>query len=220
MGFSPERSKYLHIGVDLNIFNPEVEVGDLKERLGIKGKPMILSTRGLFDQYYNITGLLKTFSFVLEKEPEARLVMKYYSAPEKEKLVRLAKKLDIYDKIIWKGKVAYQELPGYYRAAEVYVSLSFTDSGPVSMLEAMACGCVPVVSKQKNIMEWVEDGVNGYLVDPNDHRSAAGAILKVLKDRSQRELFGKRNIEVIRNRADREKCFQEIEALSLRLVGK
>jgi glycosyltransferase involved in cell wall biosynthesis len=220
MGFPADRSRFLHIGVDLREFNPRIGAGNIKSELGIAGHPLILSTRGLYDKYYNISGLLKTFALVLKENLSARLVLKYYSAPEKSKFVELAKKLGIYDKIIWKGEVDYRDLPAYYRAADAYVSLSFTDSGPVSMLEAMACGLTPIVSKQKNIGEWVKDGFNGYLVDPDDHRSAAAAILSVLSDKTQRELFGKRNVDIIRQRADRENCFKKIEEISYRLVKK
>jgi L-malate glycosyltransferase len=217
-GFPAARSKFLHIGIDLRQFNLHVDPGDLKARLGIAGHPMVLSTRGLFDKYYNITGLLKTFALVLAEVPEARLVLKYYSAPEKEKFVQLAHKLAIYDKIVWVGKAAYSDLPKYYRAADTYVSLSFTDSGPVSMLEAMACGSVPVVSNLKNIGEWVKEGVNGHLVAPNDHRAAAQAIIGLLRDKAGREAMGRNNVALIAARADQEKCFAEIEKVSYQLV--
>lgn len=219
-GFPAARSKFMHIGIDLSMFNPEVDPGDLKTRLGIAGHPMILSTRGLFDKYYNISGLLKTFALVLEEIPETRLVLKYYSAPEKNKLIKLAQNLDIYDKIIWVGRTEYSDLPKFYRAADIYISLSFTDSGPVSMLEAMACGSVPVMSNLSNIAEWVKDGENGYLVEPNDNKAAAAAIIKLINDRGSRVKMGLKNVDIIREFADQEKCFGEIEKVSLNLVAK
>lgn len=219
-GFPADRSKFMHIGIDLRQFNPLVDPDDLKERLGVAGHPVILSTRGLFDKYYNITGLLYTFALVLSKVPEARLVLKYYSAPEKDKFIKLAQKLAIYDKIVLVGKADYSDLPKYYRVADTYVSLSFTDSGPVSMLEAMACGCVPVVSNLKNISEWVKEGVNGYLVDPNDHQAAALTIVNLLRDKVRREQMGRANISLIKERADQEKCFAEIERVSYQLVER
>ena len=219
LGADPKRSRFLHIGIDLKVFNPMVDPADTKKRLGIDGHPMILSTRGLFDRYYNISGLIRAFSLVLKELPEARLVLKYYSAPEKDKFVRLARELGVYDKIVWAGKIDYNSMVKFYRSADVYVSLSFTDSGPVSMLEAMACGCVPVVSDLKNIREWVRNGENGYLVDPGDADSAAQAIVNILSNRGLREQFGQRNAAVIREQADQEKCLGEIEKISYRLVG-
>jgi glycosyltransferase involved in cell wall biosynthesis len=218
LGMSEERSRFVHFGVDLGKFNPDFEPVDIKKKLRISGCPMILSTRGLFDKYYNVSGLLKAFALVLKELPEARLVLKYYSAPEINKFIKLAQRLNIYDNIVWVGREDYSSMPHYYRAADVYVSLSFTDSGPVSLLEAMACGCVPVVSKLKSIEEWVNHGQNGYMVEPNDIEAAAGAILEVLNDAQKRKSFGKRNYEIVRQRADQEKCYADIEKLSYELV--
>lgn len=218
MGFPAVRSRSIHIGIDIQKFNSHVDPGPLKESLGIAGKKMILSTRGLFDKYYNISGLLKTFRIVSNKMPDARLVLKYYSAPEKDKFIKLARELGIYDKIVWVGKVDHSELPKYYRAADVYVSLAFTDSGPVSMLEAMSCGCVPVVTNLKNIAEWISNGKNGYLVKPDDHGSAARAIIEIISDPKKKAVYGARNESIIRERADQEKCFWEIEEITYRLI--
>lgn len=218
LGYPAAKSKVLHIGVDLEIFRPG-GAENLKQKLGLAGHPMVLSTRGLFDKYYNISGLLRAFALVVEARPDARLVLKYYSAPEKDKFVKLAKELGIYDKIMWVGRGEYQDMPAYYRAADVYVSLSFTDSGPVSLLEAIACGCVPITSNLKNLGRWVRDGWNGYLVEPRDHRSAAGHILRVIGDRELKAALAARGLELVREQADQEKCFRELERVSLALVS-
>ncbi|KAF0135198.1 MAG: glycosyl transferase group 1 [Candidatus Saganbacteria bacterium] len=219
LGMSPEKSKFMHIGIDLKTFNPHIDPGNLKKRLGIDGHPMVLSTRGLYDAHYNITTLIKAFSVVVKKIPEARLVMKYHSALEKNKFVKLAQDLGIYDKIVWVEKVDYQDMAKFYRAADVYVSLSYTDSGAVSMLEAMACGCVPVVSNLKNMREWIKDGENGFIGDSNDVYTAANSIIKIIESDEKKKTFGLKNIEIIRTQADQEKSFKALEDKSYELVG-
>lgn len=219
LGMAPNKSKFMHIGIDLRTFNPHVDPGDLKDRLGIAGHPMVLSTRGLYDAYYNITGLIKAFSVVVKRRPETRLVMKYYSALEKEKFVRLAQNLGIYDKIVWVEKVDYKDMAKFYRAADVYVSLSYTDSGAVSMLEAMACGCVPVVSDLKNMKEWIEDGKNGFISDPDNAFAAANSIIKIIESGETKKVFGERNVDIIKARADQERLFIALEEKSYELAG-
>jgi L-malate glycosyltransferase len=220
LGMPPERSKFMHIGIDLKTFNPTIDPGDLKERLGIKGHPMVLSTRSLYDKFYNISGLLRAFALVSRRLPEARLVLKYYSAPEKPKFVQLAHELGIYDKIVWVEKVAYEDMAKFYRAADVYVSLSYTDSGAVSMLEAMACGGVPVVSDLLTMTEWIEHGQNGFMGGPDDVAAAADSIVKVITSTEIKDRFGRRNYEIIRERADQEKSFRDLEDKAYELVEK
>ncbi|MFA6169606.1 MAG: glycosyltransferase family 4 protein [Candidatus Margulisiibacteriota bacterium] len=218
LGAPAERTAYQHFGVDLALFNPKVDPGPLLDRLGLRGRPVILSTRGLYDQYYNISGLLKAFALVVSAVPTARLILKYYSAPEINKFEDLAKTLGIYDKIIWVGKSEYESMGQYYRCAEVYVSLSYTDSGSLSMLEAMACGTTPVVSDLPNIREWIKPGWNGYLLKPDDVQGAAAAIIKVISDRAERTLYGERNVKLIEERADQNKCYRNLEKIAYGLV--
>ena len=220
MGMAAEKSAFVHLGVDLQRFNSNIDATDFKKRLGIDGCPVVLSTRCLYDRFYNISGLLRSFALVLQKMPNARLIMKYYSGHEKGKLMQLAKELNISEKTIWVGVGDYADMPLYYNAADAFVSLSFTDSGSVSLLEAMACGCAPIVSRMKNTGEWIKDGYNGRLVEPNDQPGAAQAILDVLSDQDQRALYGKRNIEIIINRADQEKNFRKIEEYACQLVSQ
>jgi glycosyltransferase involved in cell wall biosynthesis len=52
----------------------------------------------------------------------------------------------------------------YHRAA-VFASVPESDGTSVSLLEAMAAGCVPVLSDLPANREWVTDGRNGFLVD-------------------------------------------------------
>lgn len=220
LGMSADRTRCLHFGIDLKKFNLTVNASRLREELGLDGHPIILSTRGLYDRYYNISGLLKVFAVVVDKMPQVRLVLKYYSAPEKEKFIALAHQYKIYDRIIWGGQVSYDEMPKYYRMADVYISLSFTDSGPVSLLEAMACGCVPIVSKLKNIAEWVTDKETGFMVDPHDTLTIARIIMDILSNSQKKSAMGEKAFRVIASRADQEKLYGEIERMTYQLVDQ
>jgi glycosyltransferase involved in cell wall biosynthesis len=53
----------------------------------------------------------------------------------------------------------------WYRRARWYLSLPTSDSGSVSVLEAMAHGCVPVLSDLPANRELVRDGINGVIAD-------------------------------------------------------
>jgi glycosyltransferase involved in cell wall biosynthesis len=68
------------------------------------------------------------------------------------------------------------DLPGFLRAADVYVSASSSDGTSSSLLEAMASGLYPVVSDITANRPWVEHGKNGLLFAVGDAASLAEAL--------------------------------------------
>ncbi|MGO4126577.1 glycosyltransferase family 4 protein [Inquilinus sp. YAF38] len=56
---------------------------------------------------------------------------------------------------------------------------------PVTLVEAMAAGCVPVASRLQGVTDMaIEDGVNGFLFSIGDTRGAARAIVRLAEDRA------------------------------------
>lgn len=68
----------------------------------------------------------------------------------------------------------------HYQKAKVYAQLSFHESFGVSVVEAMSCGCVPVVTTRGALPEVVGDC--GFYVPYGDVEATAKAIEKALSD--------------------------------------
>lgn len=64
--------------------------------------------------------------------------------------------------------------------ARVFCLASEWEGVPFAMMEAMACGLVPVVTDVGTIADWVKDGQNGRLVRPGDPVQLAEALNDVL----------------------------------------
>jgi glycosyltransferase involved in cell wall biosynthesis len=77
------------------------------------------------------------------------------------------------------GYVSDESLLQYYQKAKVYCQLSTQESFGVALAEAMACGCVPVVTRKYALPEIV--GATGFYVPYNDPMATAEAIKKALK---------------------------------------
>jgi glycosyltransferase involved in cell wall biosynthesis len=69
------------------------------------------------------------------------------------------------------------------------------------MLEAMACGSFPVAGRLDSVEEWIEDGRNGRLVELNDERELAEAIIESLKNVNLQSKARKINQALISERA-------------------
>jgi hypothetical protein len=112
-----------------------------------------------------------------------------------------------------------EQLWNYSLRSRVVVSAAIHDGTPNSVLESMALGCLPVVGNIESLREWIVDGENGLLVDPNNPSSIATGILKALRDD---ELFFRAqqiNTRLVQEKADRAKVMPEVHAFYVKIAG-
>lgn len=78
----------------------------------------------------------------------------------------------------------------YYRRARVFLLCSVNEGLSLACLEAMACGCVPVVARCGDMQEAVIDGVTGRLLEQvDDQATFAAALAEILNDDAKRLQF-------------------------------
>jgi len=112
--------------------------------------------------------------------PDFRLVIAGPIAPDgQDYLDRLAHEVE-YAGIEIVGEVTREQKRHLMASAWCFLQPSLYEGFGVSVLEAMACGTVPVVSRAGALPEVV--GTAGVLVEPNDAVALAGAVVKLLTD--------------------------------------
>lgn len=215
-GISPHKIKYISFGVDLEKFNRFADGSDIRSKLKIEDSPVIISPRSPADMY-NIDVIIRSIPIVLSEIPEAKFLFIWPFNEEVLELKRLANELRVEKAIYFIGRVDHKDLPKYFNISPVVVSIPSTDSGSISLLEAMACEAVPVVGDVKG-QEWIKNSWNGYLVPPRDPKAVAEAIIKILKNKLTRELFVKRNLELVNEKADHNKHMAKMEELYFSLL--
>jgi len=108
-------------------------------------------------------------------------------------------------------RLTQPQLWGLFRRAQVFVSPSAHDGTPNSLLEAMACGCFPVVGDIESLREWIMPGENGLLVNPADPQALAEGILVALGDEILRARAARKNASILSARADYSRCMGKAE---------
>lgn len=94
-------------------------------------------------------------------------------------------------RVTYLGAVDYSKIQDLIQEATVCVFPTFAEALPVSWLEAMAVEKAIVASNIGWANEMIENGKEGFLVDPTNHKEYAERILKLLGDSDKRHLFGK-----------------------------
>jgi glycosyltransferase involved in cell wall biosynthesis len=103
------------------------------------------------------------------------------------------------------------ELAQFMREHTLFVSPLVSDGVPNSMLEAMACGMIPVMSELESIREFVVDGKNGFLFDPDSAQSLSIALERSFAARKGE--FRRDNSDMIRTRLEYFTCLDRVKRL-------
>lgn len=82
--------------------------------------------------------------------------------------------------VVGRNAASPDEIPDWYRAADVLVQASHAEGLGLSVLEALACGTPAVVTDVGGLPETVDGGRCGALVPPGDHRALARAVAERL----------------------------------------
>ena len=98
---------------------------------------------------------------------------------------------DALNKVAYLGSVPYERIKEYICEAKVCVFPTFAEALPVSWIEAMALEKAIVASNIGWASEVIDDGKNGFLVHPKNHKKFADKIVALLKDRELAIDFGK-----------------------------
>jgi glycosyltransferase involved in cell wall biosynthesis len=126
-----------------------------------------------------------------------------------EAVRRRIAELGLADRIELPGAMEQAALCDEYRRADALCQPcrlldADRDGIPNVLVEAMACATPVVTTGVSGIPELVSDGVNGLLVEPDDHVALADAIERLRADRALAERLGRAGADTVRERFDGE----------------
>ncbi len=123
----------------------------------------------------------------IRRQIPARLLM-VGDGPDVAAATRLTRGLGLFDDVEFLGE--QDEVVPLLSAADVFLLPSSQESFGLASLEAMACEVPVVASRVGGIPEVVQDGLSGFLHDPEDLEGMAASALKLLTDEALHRRFG------------------------------
>jgi len=196
-------------GLDLNAVRAAANNSSI-EKYGIPvNVPLIINPRGFRPGSVHQDVFFQSIPFILREVPDAHFVCTgMRGQPQAEKWLR---NFGINASVSLLPYLSQSDLWALYSNADVYISLSSHDGTPNSFLEAIACGCFPVVGNIASLREWVDHGKNGWLVEPRDARAAADAVISVLRDKNLRDRAAVINQKIAADRVDIQQIKKVVE---------
>ena len=199
LGADAERLTVVPCGVDLDRFTPE---GPAEER--DPGRRRLLYVGRLVQR----KGVGNAIS-ALARLPDAELVVaggperaRLGEDPEARRLLELARRRGVADRVELRGRVDRERLPALMRSADAIVSVPWYEPFGIVPLEAMACGVPVIASAVGGMIDSVVDGSTGLHVPPRDPVRLAEAAAALLADPERRRRFGTAGVKRARRLYD------------------
>ncbi len=151
------------------------------------GEPILMHLSN-FRPVKRLTDVVEIFALVRAKMP-AKLVL-IGDGPDRGAAEYLARKKRLQKDVIFLGKQngVYEKLA----VADLFLMPSQLESFGLAALEAMACEVPVIATNVGGVPEVVEHGVDGYLVEPGDVKSAAAHAIEILSRADRGREMGQR----------------------------
>ncbi|MBA4149250.1 MAG: glycosyltransferase [Verrucomicrobia bacterium] len=184
----PEHCRMIPPGYDDNRFFPvgEASRAAIRQRLGFSGKVVLAIGRLARNKGYDL--LINGFKVLLEREPEAVLYLGVGGVNLNElesrilaELKQQVAELELSDKVTFAGFVPEDDMPDYYRAADVFVLSSRYEPFGMTAIEAMASGTPTVVTTHGGLFRSVTFGRHALYADTFDKEDLGIMMLKPLR---------------------------------------
>ncbi|MBC7130338.1 glycosyltransferase family 4 protein, partial [Candidatus Bathyarchaeota archaeon] len=193
--------KVIFNGVDLERFKP-VEgwlKAKLKRELGFSEKELLVLYVGRLYSRKGLPTLISAMPSVVKKAGNVRFIISGKGFRDEERRLKdYVKKFGVEEKVVFLGYYPDEKLPSLYRAADIFAFPSIYENMPFAVLEALASGLPVVTTKVGGIPEIIDDGRNGFLVEPFNSSKLADRLLYLVENpavASEMGMAGRRTVE-------------------------
>lgn len=188
----------------INYYNDERKVYTIEQNV-----PLKIGYAGRLEIFHKRADLLLELIKDLEK-----LQVNYYfeiagEGEYKSYIIRFIKENKLDNRVKYVGMLNHNEIMTFWEKKDISINVSDSEGRPLSNLEAMCCGAVPIVTATCGIMEDVVDRVTGYIVDVSDHMAMAKRIAEVDKNRQLLIQLGSWCQRMIKEKTDFKKYIKE-----------
>jgi glycosyltransferase involved in cell wall biosynthesis len=170
----------IYNGTDPEVFSP----GD-----NSAAAPVFILSVGNLIPTKGHDALLRAFAAATTNQPSIRLVV-VGTGPEQSRLETLARELGVADRLRFPGRVPRREVARLLRECALFALPSSYEGLGCVYLEAMSSGKVAIGCRGQGIEEVIQNGTNGWLVDPGNVGQLAAALSTLFASPALRSHIG------------------------------
>jgi D-inositol-3-phosphate glycosyltransferase len=190
-------------GVDLYTFTPGQGRSAARTIVNLPQESLVVSFVGRIQPHKGPEVLIRATSELVKHSPLLRkkLIVNIIggasgaNTEEVDRLKELATWLGIDDVVRFAPPAPRADLANWYRAADLVIVPSYSESFGLVALEAQACGTPVVATAVGGLRTAVADGISGVLVDGHDPKAWSSVIARLLQEPQRRVLLSMGAIE-------------------------
>jgi len=185
----------LPCAADVEAFGLHLDSKHIRQGLGLTTEPVLIWVGGFYP-WHDLDLLLSSFTLVLQRHPNAKLVL-VGDGPTRQSVEQKVQQNGLRQSVLMTGAIAHAGVPEMLSIADIAVVPSapvLASRGgtgtPLKLFEYMAAGKPIVATALNEAAEVIQDGRNGLLVQAGDVNRFAEAILALLNDPEERVRLG------------------------------
>lgn len=214
-GIASEKISAIPTGIDTDKFNPDKVNDSLRQELGLQKDVPIIGTIAILRRKKGHHIILDAIPLVLKEIPEAVFVFAG-DGPQRENILSAIKASGLSGKVFLLG--LRKDIPEILKSINVFALPTLQEALGTSFIEAMAMDKPVIGADVGGVSEVIKDGVNGYLVEPDNPHALAEAIIKILNDREAARSMGMAGRKIVEKDYTVEKMCERMYALYLSLI--
>ena len=182
-GADPSRIEIVSPGVDRAFFSPGLRRG-AQQAIGYSGGPLLLFV-GRIQPLKGVDVAVRTLAALEDRSAQLMIVGGASGREGPADLARieaLIEDLGLVERVSFVPPQPHHALSTYYRAADVVLMPSRSESFGLVALEAAACGVPVVAAAVGGLRTLIDDGVTGYLIESRDPAAYASAVTRIISD--------------------------------------
>jgi D-inositol-3-phosphate glycosyltransferase len=216
LGLPRERISLIPSGVDAEHFTPQgpAVAKGAAPRILCVGR--LVERKGYADVIRGLPAVPGAECVIVGGPPAERLD----TDPLAGKLRALARAVGVAERVSLVGAVGRQDLPKWYRSADVLACSPWYEPFGLTPLEAMACGVPVVAYALGGFTDTVVDGVTGHLVPPRDQHALAVTLRRLIREPSRRLAYATAALDRARSCYSWRRTADQLTRLYSRLCGR